>query len=308
MTMTIDSSRTAALDQMAAGNDAAEFPLLDGLLPPSASRPRSGLIGLMWSGFGPFLADLMPGIDSAAYAAGYRVIVTSSGRNAATEMSRLATLMDLGVDAILMSSVVEDAQLEVVAAMVPCLMLGRQVEVPGMDSLASDDAGGTALAIDHLVGLGHRRIIHAAGVSMNGVSARRDAYVAAMRHHGLPSVVIDAGVTEADGEEAARRIADHPSRPTAVFATNDLCAIGVMNGLTDVGVHVPGDISIVGYDNVSDFGNRRLDLTTVDQPRTSMGRQAITRLIERVEAPGPERHVTIESRLVVGTTTGPARP
>jgi DNA-binding LacI/PurR family transcriptional regulator len=130
-----------------------------------------------------------------------------------------------------------------------------------------------------------------------------------MRHHGLDPQVIIAGDDESDAAEGIDRIAGLDQPPTAIFAFNDLLAAGALDRLDDIGLSVPGDISMVSYDNTFIAGLHHMSLTTVNQPRIEMGKIAIELITERIEGERatPARR-SLEPTLVVRSSTGSPNP
>jgi DNA-binding LacI/PurR family transcriptional regulator len=123
---------------------------------------------------------------------------------------------------------------------------------------------------------------------------------------GLERLVVPGDFTETSGAEAAGQLLALPEVPTAVLTSNDMTAAGVMDRLTAAGLSVPGDISVVGYDNTALAQMRQVDLTTVNQPRVEMGRLAMQAVLERIDGnrTGPVSHVTAPT-LVVRGSSGP---
>ena len=114
--------------------------------------------------------------------------------------------------------------------------------------------------------------------------------------------------TEDGGQRGATELLKMKPLPTAVFASNDLCAIGAMNAFEEAGLSIPDDVSLVGYDNNRMAALRHISLTTIDQPGDDMGRSAVNRLAERIDGDRTEpNHDVVAPSLVVRSTTGPPR-
>jgi DNA-binding LacI/PurR family transcriptional regulator len=130
-----------------------------------------------------------------------------------------------------------------------------------------------------------------------------------MRTHrlGRHSLVIPGDFTEEAGVKAAEELLARRELPTAIFAANDMVAAGLLGGFDRAGIDVPGDVSIVGYDNTSIAHLAHVSLTTVDQPRTEMGRLALELLLDRIDNRRPNELRLIEPSLVIRSTTAPPR-
>jgi len=131
-----------------------------------------------------------------------------------------------------------------------------------------------------------------------------------MRRHGLEEHIrlVKGAFTEAGGAEAMNEILESGDIPTAVFAPNDIAAIGALEAIDAAGLAIPDDISLVGYDNLALAALPRIGLTTVGQPLVDLGREAVGLVLERLDE-GRERarHVVVPPNLVVRSTTGPPR-
>jgi DNA-binding LacI/PurR family transcriptional regulator len=210
---------------------------------------------------------------------------------------------------ILVSPRMRGADIAAAASEVPVVMVGRQVRGVDADFVIIDEPHGTELVLDHLIGLGHERITHVDGGKGAGGPQRKAAFLRGMRAHrlGARARVIPGDFTEEAGTNAARLLLAEPELPTAVFAANDMVAAGLLGGLDQAGVQVPADVSIVGYDNISIAHLAHVSLTTVDQPRTEMGRMALELLLDRID--NRRRNVVrlVEPTLVVRSTTAPPR-
>jgi DNA-binding LacI/PurR family transcriptional regulator len=160
------------------------------------------------------------------------------------------------------------------------------------------------------VSFGHQRIAFITGGDSVAAQVRREGYLRAMREFDLAEHIVTAegAHTEEGGYRGAQELLKLKPLPTAVFASNDLCAIGAMNALEEAGLTIPDDVSLVGYDNNTLAALRHIELTSIDQPGADMGRSAVDRLSERIigERTTP-RHDVVAPSLVVRSTTGPPR-
>lgn len=266
-----------------------------------ASR-TSHLLGVMVSDLlNPFWAEVVDGLDERARAAGFELVINTGGRNPAREQQALLSLGSFRPAGIALLGPVVPAAAIAAAADTPLVLVSRGSRLSTVDTVNDDGRTGSALAVDHLVALGHRDIVHIDGGNGSQSAPRRTGYRAAMTRHGLAPRVVPGEYTEAAGAAAVRALTE-PF--TAVIAANDLNAVGVLSALTEAGRRVPADVSVVGYDNTWLAALRHLDLTTIDQPRHQMGRLAAEALISRVrgERTKPARHLLRPSLVVRGTT------
>jgi len=273
-------------------------------------RQRSYVIGVLISNLhNPFFADVVDGIDMTATDSGYRSILTTGNRVAERERLAVGTLLEMRVDGLILVSPAfhKDFAIEV-AESVPTVLIGKATRARTVDSVTNDDRKGAAMVVDHLVELGHSHIAHIDGGVGAGSRPRRTGYERAMLRHGLDSEIRAAqgGFTEEEGSAGMRRLLVKGSRPTAVFVANDLAAIGVLEVLRSEGLSVPGDISVVGYDNTAMAASHRLGLTTVDQPRHDMGRMAAGLILAKTgQDAATTSHVVLPPKLVVRESTAP---
>jgi DNA-binding LacI/PurR family transcriptional regulator len=276
----------------------------------SLVQKRSSTIGVMLSDLhNPFFAEVVDGIEEEALSADYHALFSTGGRRADGESVAIEKLLQLRTDGLILASVVLPArEVLAAAATVPVVLVARPSRWREVDSVTNDDREGARLAVDHLVGLGHRSIAHIGGGRGAGAGSRRTGYVEAMRRHGLAdSVLVAPGdFTEDGGAAGVASLLGSRKRPTAIFAANDLAAVGALQALAEHGLQVPEDVSLVGYDNIALAGLRRINLTTVDQPRRQMGATAVRLLLERLdEGRGRARHIVVAPSLVVRGTTAP---
>ncbi|MEU2030154.1 LacI family DNA-binding transcriptional regulator [Nocardia amamiensis] len=278
-----------------------------------ASR-TSNIVGVMVSDLrNAFFADVVEGMDAAAQESGLELILNTGRRSATRERTALESLLSFrpgGV--ILLSPILPAAAIRGAARQAPLVLVSRTSTVADIDTVNDDGEIGAGLAVDHLVSLGHRRIVHLDGGGAFTSAPRRKGYRAAMQRHGLEPMVVPSEHTDSAGMAAVRKLLNLFSGdnfPTALVCGNDFNAVGAMSALEEAGLHVPEDVSIVGYDNTSLAALRHVALTTIDQPRTEMGRLAIEALTERLRdgRTAPVRRRLQPSLVVRSTTAAPGR-
>ncbi|WP_433657145.1 LacI family DNA-binding transcriptional regulator [Nocardia sp. CA-128927] len=273
-----------------------------------ASR-TSNIVGVMVSDLrNAFFADVVEGMDSAAQESGLELILNTGRRSAARERTALESLLAFRPGGIiLLSPILPAAAIRDAAQQAPLVLVSRSSAIADVDTVNDDGEVGAGLAVDHLASLGHRRIVHLDGGSAFTAAPRRKGYRAAMERHGLEPMVIPSEHTDSAGIAAVQKLLNIFTRdnfPTALVCGNDFNAVGAMSALEEAGLHVPDDVSIVGYDNTSLAALRHVSLTTIDQPRVQMGRLAIEALVERLRADRTEPvRRRLQPSLVVRATT-----
>src|ERR1700733_11927750 len=258
----------------------------------------------------PFFAEIAGGVEELASQLGYQLLLAAGGRQARRERAALSALLEHRVSGIiLVSPRMPPGDIVAAAAEAPLVMVGRSVRGANADTVLINEAHGTGLVIDHLIGLGHERIAHVDGGSGAGGPQRRSAFLREMRANRLArhALVIPGDFTQEAGVNAAGELLRLPQLPTAVFAANDMVAAGLLGGFDRASVGGPHDVSIVGYDNISIAHLAHVSLTTVDQPRTEMGRLALELLLDRIDNRRANEVRLIEPTLVVRSTTAPPR-
>ncbi|ATE53971.1 LacI family DNA-binding transcriptional regulator [Actinosynnema pretiosum] len=280
------------------------------LVAQSLRNHRTNVIGVLVADLEPFSTELLKGAAGAIRGSGYELVVYSAGGDQAgwekRYLSRLSgTLVD-GAVVVTPAVVLEGLPGTPVVAVDPHTGPSR---VPTIDS---DNLRGAWAATSHLLALGHRRIGFLAG--------RPDLQSAQLREAGWRGALVEAGVAvdeslvriggydPAVSLGVARELLTSADRPTAVFAANDLSAIATVEAARGLGLRVPEDLSVVGFDNLPDSALCTPPLTTVDQPIQEMGRRAIEWLIALMRGDGVvggEHHLTLDTRLVVRGSTGP---
>lgn len=292
--------------------------------PPPATRPVSQFIGCIVAEFRyTFDGSLLDGAEELLRARGFRLLFAQSERSVEEENRLLRSMCEEGVAGILLWPVSDNAAeryLTSPACSVPVVLLDRPVPGVSLPCVASQNYEGGRQAMEHLLSLGHRAIAFVAWppLDLRPVAERYRAYRDAMEAAGLqPRPVIQLGepveavnyrrYAEQAGEDVSY-LADvlrRPDRPTAIFAMNDLVASLVLRAAQQVGLDVPGDLSLVGFDNLELAERTDPPLTTVAQNTALMGREAVRRLLAQIEGDPPQDILTLlPTRLLVRTSTG----
>src|SRR5918912_646379 len=258
----------------------------------------------------PFFAEIANGIEEYASEVEYRLLIITGGRRQQRERAMLEALLEYRTDGlILVSPRLNGTEITADVGALPCVVIGRRLRSRAIDTVMTNEAKGSHQVIEHLVGLGHQRIVHVDGGQGAGAAPRRTGYLRAMREAGLERFarVLAGEFTEEAGGAAAERLLSDGELPTAVFAANDLVAVGLIDRLEQDGVRIPDDVSVVGYDNTFVAALNHIQLTTVNQPRHEMGREALALLLERVRGRTTRAVRLHEPTLVVRSTTAPPR-
>ena len=271
------------------------------------ARRRRHLLGVLLDVRNPFHAELTEAIQVEADRIGYEVVLSTLSRTH-DEQRAIASLLDFRCEALLLLGPdTADAALDKLAAGVPVVAIGRRVRGSAVDVVRSADHIGVAEALTHLIDLGHRRITFVDGGKGVVAAARRRGYREAMRRAGLEPRVVPGDHTEEGGIRAGRGLAAAPDRPSAVVASNDRCAVGVLDAFLRAGLEVPRDVSLVGYDDSTLARLAHVDLTTVDQDAASQATHAVGAAVARLDDGRLQPvEVVLRPRLVVrGSTAAP---
>jgi len=294
----------------------------------------------------PFFAEVARGIEAACFRAGYTLILCNSDRSIEKEAAQARVLVEKRVDGVLFFNT-SDASLATIRWLhdrgLPVVLLERRLpagaaaggpagdllrdagsaggEAPAVavDCVLSDNIAGMRAAVEHLAQLGHRRVACLAGdLGAAHYAERVAAFRDAMQAVGLeaaPALIWSGLVTYADGQRTAAELLRRPDRPTALICTTDTLAIGALRGAAQLGLTVPGDVSVIGYGNTEVTAYTHPPLTCVAQDKLAVGALGVRVLLRRLQAraqarrahappaPRPQVHI-IPTRLVVRESTG----
>ncbi len=270
---------------------------------------KTNVIGVLLAEFEPFSTELLKGASDAVAGTGYELLAYSGGHRGGAvgwerrSLSRLGgTLID---GAIIVTPTVMDAR-----PGVPVVAVDPHTGPSGVPTVDSDNFAGAVLATEHLLRLGHRRIAHLSGrADLESSRLREDGFRHAMAEAGVSvdeRLVRIGGYRPEGAEQSARELLSLPDRPTAIFAANDLSAIRTMQVARDLGLSVPGDLSVIGFDNVPESAVAVPPLTTIEQPLRQMGEEALRMLVAVLDGQEPPTtHLRLPTALVERSSCGP---
>jgi len=260
----------------------------------------------------PFFPPIIRGAEEAARERGYELVLCNTDDEAEREKASLRVLRERQADGLLIAtSRMADATLASVRReRFPFVLVNRGSRVAADPAVEVNNSRAAFEIVAHLVGLGHTRIAHIAGPLSTTTGAERAAgYRDALRAHGLSvdaTLMAEAAAYSEDaGCAAAKRLLD--AAPTAIFAANDLLALGALRAAREIGVRVPADLSLVGINDIPMVNLLDPPLTTARVPQREMGAIAARMLIGLLERePVVDRHVLLDTELIVrGSTAAP---
>ncbi|MFT4135651.1 LacI family DNA-binding transcriptional regulator [Microbacterium sp.] len=274
-----------------------------------AGRSRS--IGLVVPDIGnPFFAEVARGAQARAAEAGLTVLVGNSDETPSREAAHLELFREQRVNGMLVTPASDDVTglRRVRDAGLPLVLVDRDVPGERFDSVSVDDVEGGRLAASHLLQSGRRRIAFVGGPrSIRQVADRLQGARTAVGADATLEVVELPSLTVLHGRAAGEEIATRPParRPDAIFAANDLLAVGLLQGLVAVGgIRVPRDIALIGYDDIEFAAAALVPLSSIRQPARTIGSSAVDLLLRRrAHDGGDERSVRFQPELVVREST-----
>lgn len=287
----------------------AELGYETSLLARSLRSAHTGILGVLVAEFEPFSTELLKGVSGAMADTDYELLAFAGATHGETVGWERRSLRRLGGTLLDGAIIVTPTVVEPGAAM-PVVAIDPHTGSHDVPTVESDNVGGARSAVEHLVGMGHTRI--------GMIRGREDLESARLREQGFRQAMAAAGL-EVDetllatgsfrAESAvgpAHLILDRKDRPTAVFAANDLMALRTVEVARRLGLRVPQDLSVVGFDNVPESAVSEPALTTVAQPLRDLGRTALDMLLTLLAGEQLERtHVRLQTRLVARASTAP---
>jgi DNA-binding LacI/PurR family transcriptional regulator len=265
----------------------------------------------------PFVAGVVTGVEEIADRHGYSVFLANSNADAKRELDVVRSFRERRVDGILVAASRVGAKYlpHLRELQIPIVLINNQQAGDFINSVSIDNLKAAKVIVEHLIALGHREIAYI-GDEYGDQSDRErcSAYRETLEKAGIPvknDFIIRAVPGPEGGEEQMSRLLQMPRRPTAVFCYDDLLALGALKAIRKAKLDIPADISVVGFDDVFVSSFTYPPLTTIRQPMKSMGRRAMTILLELLSRPAEETraenwHVKVSGKLVIREST--ARP
>jgi LacI family transcriptional regulator len=261
-----------------------------------------------------FFVQIVAGIEAAASARGYGLLLCSSSETLTKERAGIEMLLQRQVDGIVLASVNASGNADLLQRLgslgIGLVMIDRD-DHPGVgcDRVLTDDEEVGRLATAHLIEQGRRVVAHVAGPAIAHAKRREDGYRAALKAHGIrvrPQLIARGGFMDSDGYRAMKKLLALTPRVDGVFAANDPAAIGAMKAIWDAGLRVPEDVAVAGAGDIAHGDLLRVPLTTVSWPLEELGRLAAELILNRIEADaaGSFQRVVLPPRLVVRRSSG----
>ncbi|MDQ2625115.1 MAG: LacI family transcriptional regulator [Actinomycetota bacterium] len=256
----------------------------------------------------PAFQAVLSALSKSAARSGYRVLVADSVETPSDELA-IATEIRRRCDAIVLCAPrMADAELaQAVDNLAPIVLINRPGTGHGAAMLSIDYLSGVHQLAEHLYSLGHRRLVYVAGPPTSASDGYRRRGLAGFlaEHPDASLVILPGGVSVDDGQAVSASVRD--SGATAALAFNDLVAIGLIHGLGELGVSVPGDMSVTGFDDIPYARYNSPALTTASVPHEELGVQAWDRMDSLVAGGEPGHAVMFQPRLEVRASTAPPR-
>lgn len=281
----------------------------------SLATGRLGVVSLLVPDLrNPFFAEMARGVEDLLSPAGYALILANTDDTDALEQSHIERARELRTAGMIIASATDWLRLkhDLNGANCPVVLVNRYHPEAELDGVAVDNYRGGYLAGRHLVELGHRHIAHLGGPPRSPASSERlRGLRAALANAGLDpdGLTLEYGtLCMESGYEFGLRLGRTAPAVTAVFAANDLMAMGVLHALHERGLKVPEDLSVIGFDDTPLASLWSVQLSTVRQPRMEMGRQAAQLLLDRMRGDtSPFRRIVLLPELIIRGSTGAPR-
>lgn len=264
----------------------------------------------------PFFASIIKSAQVAAHELGYSLIVCDTDENIQLELEHVNLLLGKGVDGLVVMPVGQKYHhLEtVINNGVPLVVVDRSFEELKTSTVVIDNYGGALEAVEYLIEQGHRRIAIVQGLPGTFTCrGRLQGYKDALTKHGIPieeSLIVGRDFRTENGYIETKFLLKSSHPPTALFTTSDLITLGALQAISEEGLEVPRDISVMAFDDVESAGFFRCPITAVAQPKENMGRMAVKLLVDQIKgaAKFEPRQMILKPTLVIRESVGRIMP
>lgn len=271
---------------------------------------RSGIFGLIVSEItNPFFPELIQGFEDVAVENGYEILISSTNYDPKRMELSIRRMLERKVEGVaVMTFGIERPLFEQLAERdIPLVLVDVGPDRPGISLLKVDYHHGIRQGVQHLAALGHRKIGFISGpLNLHSAQSRLSAFSQSLAECGIPveqDWIVAGDHTMEGGIVAMEKILTHPQQPTALMCSNDMTALGVLHKAYRAGVHVPKDLSVIGFDDIHMARVMIPPLTSIQMSRTELAKAAVTALRAHVEGTGQKREYQIDTKLVVREST-----
>ncbi|HEV2712150.1 MAG TPA: LacI family DNA-binding transcriptional regulator [Gaiellaceae bacterium] len=280
-------------------------------------RQKTGTLALIVPDVAnPFFTLIVRGAEDIARRAGYRIILCDTRADLAIERDVIEEMIAHRVEGIVIAPVSDRSRehlRRLTSFGVQFVLIDRTVRGIEADVVVGDNVGGGGRLVEHLIGLGHRRIgFITESDDVSTARERRESYEAALLSSGLPvdpELIVFSTVDPRGGFHGMRRLLELDERPTAVFAVNNLVAVGAIEAVRAHGLEVPDDVALVCFDDIEYASRLYPFLTVMAQPAETIGTLGTQLLVERIEGRAPEqrRVVILPADFIIRRSSGDGR-
>ena len=266
--------------------------------------------------YNEFFAEVLEGIEHCLRHESYFLMLNCARNSAERETECIRAMVNRKVSGIIvLSPNTQDADEEFyrqVVQEIPMVFVNAYFKIPGASYVENDEQAGTQEAIRYLFELGHKKILMVSGINSDSYTIKEETFKEMMKSEGVDGKNYIVNVEEGNSPETADLAADilletlPKTDATAIFCCNDLMAVGALYACKYLGLRVPEDISVIGYDNTNIANMMMPKLTSVDQNMFQLGRNAAQLLIEKIET-GQAKRITFYNTIVERESTGPAK-
>ena len=275
---------------------------------------KSTTIGVVVPGLhNMFFAEVIDGIEDAVRQVGFSFLLSCAKNDPLQEKNAINSLVARNVSGIIVISPntadISEAFYQEMVDRVPLVFINAYHPVKGVSYVGNDEKAGARLALEYLFGLGHRQIMFVRGANSDSYDIKEEAYRLFMEEKGrlrddyILNIGEGNGVETAEAAMEALKLKIPYLQPTAIFCCNDLMAAGALNACKRLGLSVPRQVSIMGYDNIALSRLMEPKITTMDQNMFQLGKSAAQLLLENING-GPAKRITLDNVLVPRETTG----